>query len=163
MTVSTDQRHNKERPCPVCGGNATQGRRQGLRCMGFTSEDGEWCRCSREEHAKGLALEVATSCYAHRLVGECKCGVRHDRSPPPAKVSNHGTGGHIVDTYHYVNLNGVEAYTVVRKYPKDFFQAHRCPTSDKWIWNLGGDPKEVPVPENYQTALPPSRIAGVGP
>ena len=40
MTVTREQRHTKDHPCPICGGFDRAPRGQGVRCGGFN--DGEW-------------------------------------------------------------------------------------------------------------------------
>lgn len=41
------------------------------------STDGEYAHCTREERAGALALHDESASFAHRLTGECRCGVRH--------------------------------------------------------------------------------------
>lgn len=77
------RRYNADQPCPICKGYEGARRGQGVRCTGFLSEDGEWARCSREEHAGRLPLDAKTTpaSYRHRLNGECNCGRTHGHAP----------------------------------------------------------------------------------
>lgn len=83
MTVTSDQRFTRQRPCPICGGfdQAPRGRRQ--RCFGFLSDDGLWAHCTRTEYAGLLPMDDASRTYAHRLVSDCRCGKRHEQGPQP--------------------------------------------------------------------------------
>lgn len=65
-------RHTKRHPCPVCGGYDGQHRGSGVRCHGFTSDDG-YAHCARVEC--GDAEDGGT--WAHRLDGACRCGTTH--------------------------------------------------------------------------------------
>lgn len=79
MSIRPEQRHGRHRACPVCLGGAHLAQRRRVRCNGFTSLDGRWCRCSREEHAGGLPPEEsdAGTVYVHRLDAPCRCGLAH--------------------------------------------------------------------------------------
>ncbi len=79
MTVTPGQRHSRRNPCRVCGGHAGLPAGKGERCAGFLSEDGEYEHCQREEYAGKLALNEKTTppTYAHKLHGDCLCGVLH--------------------------------------------------------------------------------------
>jgi hypothetical protein len=139
--VSIDRRFRKSYPCPICNGYDEFPRGHGERCMGFLSADGEYAHCSREEHASGLPLEEESQTYAHRLVGNCKCGRRHDPNPPPAASNGHKTrksvgDPKIVATYDYVDADGKLRYQVVRyENPKRFKQRQPDPFQD-WVWTL---------------------------
>ena len=82
--VAPSQRFRRQFPCPICGGGADS--REGERCWGFQSADGEWAHCTRAELAGGLEPGPDES-YAHRVSGDCKCGVTHapgpERQPGP--------------------------------------------------------------------------------
>ncbi len=41
-------------PCPICAGYERIKPGHGERCYGYTSGDGEWAFCTREEHAGKL-------------------------------------------------------------------------------------------------------------
>lgn len=69
------RRHGRENPCRICGGHPDLPRGEGRRCFGFVSSDA--CHCTREELAGNLRQTRART-FAHRLAGECPCGVRHD-------------------------------------------------------------------------------------
>jgi hypothetical protein len=105
-------------------------RGRGVRCTGFLSDDGEWAHCAREEHAGQLEPSSADPpTYAHRLHGECGCGIEHG----PATTNSR----RIVATYDYNDAGGVLAYQVVRFDPKGFAQ-RRPDGNGGWAWNLRG-------------------------
>jgi hypothetical protein len=120
------KRFNRSRRCPICNGYDGQERGIGKRCHGFLSDDGEWAHCAREEYAGSLEMKTNNT-YAHRLVGDCKCGTRHD--PSPAKL--------LTATYDYLDENGGLLFQVVRYEPKSFLQRRPDNIGD-WIWNLDG-------------------------
>jgi hypothetical protein len=117
MTVEASQRHTKRNRCPICDGADGDPRGQEKRCSGFTSSDGEYAHCSREELAGGLDQENGGT-FAHRLHGPCKCGQTHgpDRRPVSREV---------VATYVYENAERAPLFRVVRTAGKDFYQQHR--------------------------------------
>ncbi len=141
MSIATDQRYVRGRTCPICGGRDGDPRGTGERCFGFLSSDGLYAHCTREEHAGGLPLGDESGTYAHRLEGDCRCGVRHGgdrvgestpRSAPPAD------GRRLVDTFDY-RVNGELRFQVVRYEPKDFRQRRPHPTTPgEWVWKLDG-------------------------
>jgi hypothetical protein len=90
------QRFTARDPCPICQGHANLPSGHGQRCWGFLSDDGKYAHCVREERAGGLPIHVTSSTYAHRLIGDCNCGVRHDPSIP--EISSNGHKPHIVAT-----------------------------------------------------------------
>jgi AAA domain len=121
------KRFNSSRRCPICNGYDGEERGIGKRCFGFLSDDGEWAHCTREEYAGCIEKHENSNTYAHKLVGDCKCGKRHD--PSPAKQ--------ITAAYDYCDENGELLYQVVRYEPKDFRQRRPDGKGD-WIWNLEG-------------------------
>ena len=129
------QRFTARDPCPICQGHANLPTGHGQRCWGFLSNDGLYAHCTREEHAGGLPFHESSQTYAHRLVGDCKCGTRHDPSLPHA--SSNGHKPHIVATYDYVDAQGIMRYQTVRYMPKNFNQRRPDGHGD-WIWNLKG-------------------------
>ena len=138
MTVNTAQRFTKERPCPVCGGYDKQQRNQGKRCYGFRSADEEWAHCTRGELAGGIPMKAESDTYAHRLVGDCHCGVRHDPAPPDPQLSgNVQQARRIVATYDYCDEDGILLFQVIRFDPKGFSQ-RRPDGAGGWEWNLQG-------------------------
>ena len=134
--VAPEQRFTTAYSCPVCGGHDTKDRGQGRRCYGFLSDDGNWAHCTREEHAGTLEPHPNSGTFAHKLTGDCRCGVRHDDprdNPLPATPTNR----RIATTYDYLDADGKLLYQVVRFIPKDFRQ--RRPNGiGKWTWNLNG-------------------------
>lgn len=131
MSVRTELRHKKRRPCPVCGGGDDDLRGRERRCHGWTSEDGEYAHCSREELAGSIDADPNGETFAHRLRGACRCGSTHGEA-------NSGTlprPDDIEATYDYRDERGVLLFQVVRKTGKRFLQ--RRPDGDQWIWQVG--------------------------
>jgi 5S rRNA maturation endonuclease (ribonuclease M5) len=131
--ANAPQRFRKSSPCPICHGYEELPRGNGERCYGFLSTDGEYAHCTRPEHAGSLKPDPNGDTYAHRLVGNCKCGVRHDPTPP--HTSSNGHKRRIIAIYDYVDKNGTLLYQTVRYAPKDFRQ-RRPDGHGGWIWNL---------------------------
>jgi hypothetical protein len=77
--VSRAQRHTRRSPCPICDGYQSLPQGKGVRCAGFTSDDGDWAYCTREEYAGSLGLNYKAKppAYSHKLRGPCSCGVTH--------------------------------------------------------------------------------------
>lgn len=135
MTVTTHQRFTREHPCPVCGGHDALPRGHQERCYGFLSDDGGWAFCTRAERAGGLPQNSGSDTYAHRLDGDCGCGVRHD--PKPAPVRSEAPRRSIeVAAYDYRDEAGKLLFQVVRKEPKNFVQ--RRPEGAGWTYSVAG-------------------------
>jgi putative DNA primase/helicase len=126
------KRFRRSNPCPVCGGFDEAKRGTGTRCHGFLSDDGEYAHCSREEKAGNLAPEAGGT-FAHRLVGDCKCGANHDPKP----IASAPDERRIVARYQYRDEAGDLLFEVVRYTPKSFKQ-RRPDGRGSWIWNLNG-------------------------
>ena len=137
MSVAPERRFSPTRPCPICGGYDTLPRGQGERCYGFSSEDGRWAHCTREEYAGRLEENPESRTYAHKLMGDCRCGVRHDPSPADANGHASRRKRKIVETYDYRSAKGNVEYQSVRYDPKDFAQRRPDGRGD-YIWNLDG-------------------------
>ncbi len=135
MTVAADQRYTASRPCPVCGGYEGLPRGHGRRCHGYLGADGRFARCSREERAGVLPLEQGSETYAHRLAGECRCGMRHDRPPIGNGAAVASVPRRIVAEYPYRDECGVLLFVVERHEPKRFLQ--KRPVGGGWIYHLG--------------------------
>jgi Virulence-associated protein E len=144
--ASTNQRFRRAHPCPICGGHEAMPRGTGQRCHGWLSSDGEYAHCARVEYAGSLKPDPNGDTYAHRLVGDCKCGVRHDPTPPYSQNGNHSTNGNhrpngnhrrLVATYEYHDERGAVLFQVLRYVPKDFKQ-RRPDGKGGWIWGLKG-------------------------
>jgi putative DNA primase/helicase len=120
-------RFTLSRRCPICNGYDAAERGKGIRCHGYLSDGEKWAHCSREQYAGLLDKHPESNTYAHKLFGDCNCGVRHD--PSPAR--------RIVATYDYYDEGGKLLYQVVRFELKDFRQ-RRPDGEGKWIWNLNG-------------------------
>jgi len=128
MSVSPSMRHTRRNPCGVCGGADGDRRGNEKRCWGWTTEDGKWCHCARDEHASGLG-QGHDGMYAHKMRGSCKCGVTHGADERPRDD--------ILAVYNYRDESGALLFQVVRKAGKRFLQ--RRPDGDGgWIWQLSG-------------------------
>jgi hypothetical protein len=127
-------RFTKRTPCPICQGHKELPQGHGQRCYGFLSSDQAYAHCTREERAGGLPQDPDSQTYAHRLIGDCKCGTRHD--PNPSYTSSNGHKREVA-TYDYVDARGILRYQTVRYEPKNFVQRRPDGHGD-WIWNLKG-------------------------
>ena len=137
MTVATRLRYRRDDPCPICGGWEGAPRGSGGRCYGFRSADGEYARCTREEHAGALTMEQNTESYVHRLIGDCRCGTRHDSAPRITTNGKHDPAPTIVAEYSYRDETGKLLYQALRYVPKSFKQ--RQPDgAGGWLWNVAG-------------------------
>ena len=67
VSVTRQQRFNRRRPCPICGGFDEALRGKQIRCFGFLSQDRKYANCTREESAGALPLNPDSQTYAHRL------------------------------------------------------------------------------------------------
>jgi hypothetical protein len=85
-SIPSSQRFRKAHPCPICGGDDDAPRGQGERCYGFLSSNGQVAHCTRDEYAGQLRKHPKSDTYAHRLVGDCRCGDRHAPNPPPQRL-----------------------------------------------------------------------------
>jgi putative DNA primase/helicase len=138
MSIPPERRFSPSRPCPVCGGHDRLPRGNNERCYGFLSKDGAWAHCTREEYAGGLEQNPESGTYPHRLLGECRCGARHD--PGLSDANGHVVprrARKIVDTYDYRNASGNSTFQVVRFKPKGFAQ-RRPDGAGGYVWNLEG-------------------------
>mgnify|MGYP001210178078 CR=1 FL=1 len=114
--VRPEQRFSQSNPCPICRGHKDMPHRQALRCWGFMSDDGEYAHCSREEQAGQLERNPSSSTFAHRLEGDCHCGVRHGNeinnlSSPISRETRDKT---LEATYDYRDEDGKLAYQVLK-------------------------------------------------
>lgn len=137
MSVHARMRHTKSNPCAVCGGADGDPRGQERRCFGWTTEDGAWVHCSRDELAGAIATGP-DDCYAHRMGGPCRCGQTHAgpaRAPPRDGPRSEDRPRDIVATYAYADEQGTTLYEVVRYAPKTFRQ-RRADGEGGWIWSL---------------------------
>lgn len=133
-SISPAQRFTRQRPCPICSGCDGARRGQGTRCYGFISDDGLYAHCTRDEHAGALKKNTGSDAYAHRLHGECRCGMRHCDAQPSALRN---ASAEIVATYDYCDERGTLLFQVVRYYPKTFKQ-RRPDGRGGWIWDTKG-------------------------
>lgn len=105
--VSRNMRHLKSHPCPVCNGADQDHRGAGKRCSGFTSADGDWTHCSREELAGAIDQNDA-GLFAHKMRGSCKCGTTHDGDGRAGATLTE------IASYQYRDAAGSTQYEVVR-------------------------------------------------
>jgi hypothetical protein len=112
-------------------------RGNGERCYGFLAEDRQWAHCTREEYAGRLVQNPESGTYAHKLMGDCRCGVRHDLGPANANGHVLRRKRKIVKTYDYRNAEGKVVFQDVRFDPKDFRQRRPNGTGE-YTWNLDG-------------------------
>lgn len=131
MTVAAAQRHTRAHRCPICDGADGDPRGKGKRCSGFTSADGEYVHCSREELAGANGANGA-GLYAHRMHGLCRCGTSHGPELRDVTASSR-----IVATYDYTDEQGALLFQVVRRDPKDFRQ-RRPDGAGGWEWSTKG-------------------------
>jgi hypothetical protein len=79
MSALAPTRFTASNPCPVCGGYPAMPRHQGIRCVGFITDQG-YIHCTREEHAGGLEpSSAAVPTFAHIDREDCRCGLPHVR------------------------------------------------------------------------------------
>lgn len=131
VSVNRSQRHTKNNRCPVCGGCEGDPRGKEKRCHGFTTEDGEWCHCTREEHAGDIDAGP-DGCFSHRMHGPCRCGMTHNEARSGTVARDNFEA-----TYDYRDEGGRLLYQVVRKPGKEFRQ-RRPDGADGWLWQLEG-------------------------
>lgn len=130
------RRHTAVAPCKVCAGYESMPRGQGRRCAGFTSDDGLWVHCEREESAGDLHIDERTtpSTYRHWLGGACYCNHQHLGVVSVQNGQARTTSlGRIVGTYDYTDAAGDLLYQTVRFAPKGFCQ-RRPDGRDGWVW-----------------------------
>jgi hypothetical protein len=135
VTVSSAQRFTKPNPGPVCQGHKDLPQGEECRCYSFLSEDKEWAHCTRPVYAGPLEMRPESDSYAHKLVGDCRCGKSHC-----LPVNANGHNPQIVATYDYLDEKGRLLHQTVRYSPKNFKQ-RRPDGSGGWIWSLDGTPR----------------------
>ncbi len=100
MGIEREQRYTRDRPCPLCDHHATD---PAGHCHGFTSEDGEWVRCTRNGEAEGAELDEACSPPAYkwkrREDGEYRAWTK-DLPLTPIRVQKRRDGAYSVNTGH---------------------------------------------------------------
>ena len=100
------RRFKKGFPCPVCKGWDTSVRGKGARCWGFQSDDGAWAYCTRSEFSDKASFNDRAQAWVHRLNGSS------DKPPEIESIE-----------YVYEDEKGEPLYKVIRKLPKEFYQA----------------------------------------
>ncbi|MCL4466853.1 MAG: hypothetical protein M1401_18665 [Chloroflexi bacterium] len=137
--MANRNRFTKSHPCPICGGYDQAPRGQGERCYGFLSDDSQYAHCTREDFAGSIPLAGNSQTYAHRLVGDCACGQRHDPNPPQqVKTTKLGP---VVAVYDYHNEQGQLAHQTIRYGANGFqktFRQRQPNGAGGWIWDLKG-------------------------
>ena len=130
--------------CPICGGHDQMERGKGLRCAGFISDDPNWARCTRAEHAGDLKPDERTTppTYAHKLTGECRCGTEHGPQPLPIGNGHRATAPprKVVAVYDYQAADGRVIYRVSRFAPKGFWP-QAAMADGSWAKDLNGAPR----------------------
>ena len=129
--VASRNRFKRSKPCPICGGFDSQERGRGKRCHGFLSEDGQWAHCTREDSSGGLHMFPQSKTFAHKLFGNCNCGIQHNPEIQETMKDNNNR------QYDYTDEQGEVLYQVCRAMPKTFFQ-RRPDGNGGWIKNLDG-------------------------
>ncbi len=130
MSVNRQMRHTKRNRCPICGGCDEDTRGKEKRCHGWTTTDGDWCHCTREEHA-GNIEQGPDGCFSHLMHGSCRCGMTHGEAKSGTIPRDD-----IEAMYDYKDERGNLLFQVVRKSGKRFLQ--RRPDGDNWIWQTSG-------------------------
>jgi hypothetical protein len=120
-----------------------------------------------------LEQNPESGAYAHKLKGDCSCGVRHDTGPTDIIGHEARPKRKIAESYDYRSAEGNVAFQVVRFDPKGFAQ-RRPDGKGGFTWSLNGvervlyqlpelldaDPSQtVFVPEGEKDA---DRLAGLG-
>jgi AAA domain len=139
--VTRAHRFRKGHPCPICGGHDEAHRGQGERCYGYLSDDGTFAHCTRPEHAGQLRQHADSGTYAHKLTGDCRCGTRHDPTPPGNSSNGKGRQGRLAAAYDYRDEQGHLLYQVVRYVQPNgekTFRQRRPDGGDDWIWSITG-------------------------
>lgn len=125
--LTNDRRFRRGHPCPICNGHKDLPPGKGARCAGYLSSDGQYAHCTREEYAGQIQPTSATpATYAHRLQGECRCGVTHG----PAYGRQHHVAP-VVTRYKAINAAGELVGIHGRK---DFLGARGLPIREKSMW-----------------------------
>lgn len=132
-------RHEGAFRCPICGGTEDDRRGQGVRCWGFTS--GDFCRCTREEHAGSADFDNDSEAWVHRLKGDCKCGRTHGPADPPKGRPKKPRLGNPTAVYDYVTPDG-ELRFRVQRFPlpggEKTFRQRRPDGKRGWVNDLKG-------------------------
>ncbi len=129
-SVQPSQRHSRQHPCPICGGKDGDRRGNGRRCHGFSSADGEWVHCAREEFAGALSPND-NGLFTHRMAGPCNCGQQHGR----AREQRSGAAEPEA-VYPYRDESGQALFEVVR-FPGKQFRQRRMNGHGAYAWGIG--------------------------
>lgn len=116
---------------------------KGVRCWGFTSADGEYAHCTREQFAGQLA-PGADGSFAHRLRGPCTCGVAHGPEPPARSAAARRLPP-VTTRYELHDTTGQLVGVHVRQ---DFLDTKGHPYRDKKFWweqHQGRGAREMPL------------------
>jgi hypothetical protein len=60
--------HTKGTACPICEGSRDLPQGHGVRCWGYTSDDGDYAHCTREELAGGEGGVSAEQLYTNQKI-----------------------------------------------------------------------------------------------
>ena len=132
MSIPTDRKHTKAKPCPICGGWDNQQRGKGVRCAGWMGDNDKWAFCTRvPDGARRQCVNTVVPTWAHLMYDE-------PLSAPEIKFSDAQPEERIVATYDYLNELGELSYQVVRYEPKRFKQRRPNGSPGSWIWNMQG-------------------------
>ena len=112
-------------------------RGRGVRCHGYLSQNGEYANCTNSDFAGHLEINPQSGTHGHRLKGDCRCGVRHDPTPPDAPRVRAPKGA-VEVCYDYTDEDRKPLFQAVRlTNPKSFRQRH-LDENGEWQWNLSG-------------------------
>ena len=131
------RKHTRKTPCEICGGGNNDKKGTGVRCWGFTSDDGKAVHCTRQDYAGNLR-PYRDDTYVHFLIGPCLCGITHG-SNSGAATSGADTSdlkSDVVAEHDYIDEHGALLRQVIRKKGKQFRQ--RQPNGEGWDWNVKG-------------------------
>lgn len=142
QSVTGARRWTKQHRCPICGGCDQDARGSEKRCYGFTSDDGRYIHCSREEHAGDIRMSQGSQTFGHLAEGKCTCGTTHrERSDDSRKPNEQGpvqSRQRVAKEYSYRDEHGDEIYQVVRLEPKSFRQRWYNANEGCWVWKMEG-------------------------
>jgi hypothetical protein len=140
--VAGGRRWTRQNRCPVCGGCDQDARGNESRCYGFTSDDGRFIHCSREEHAGDIQMSQGSQTFGHLAEGPCRCGSTHrERADDCRKPNEQGPvqqRARLVKEYSYRDEHGDEVFQVVRLEPKSFRQRWYNANEAAWVWKMEG-------------------------
>jgi hypothetical protein len=72
--------HDRDHPCPVCGGWFRAKPQEGRLCNGYRSD--LYLHCQADELAGPIFVDPVDATYAHAVDGPCECGGNHGAGVP---------------------------------------------------------------------------------